>query len=223
MTDFAVARKTMVDTQISPSDVTDRRILAAMLEVPREQFLPVSLRQTAYMDGDITLVPKVGDKPPRYLMAPRVFAKLLQAADIKSGDLVLDIGCGTGYSAAILAQLADSVVGLEAEAELVEQAGRKLVSLKIGNAAIVTGPLNEGYPSEGPYDVIVIEGSVPDVPRKILEQLKEGGRLVTVIADNGFGEAVLFQNVNGGFSRRPLFSAAAKPLPGFEKEPGFVF
>ena len=223
MIDFAMARKNMVDSQVAPADVTDRRILAAMRDVPRELFVPSSLRESAYMDSDVMIRPRTADQEARFLLAPMVFAKLMQLADIRRGDLVLDIGCATGYSTAVLAALADAVVGLEQDSEFAEQATRTLQELSVDNAAIVQGKLTEGYPGEGPYDVITIFGGIEEEPRDILAQLKNDGRLVTVLVNGGYGFATVFRNVNGVFAKRSEFSAAAPIMPGFEKQPGFVF
>ena len=238
MTDYHIARKNMVDNQIRPSDVTDRRILQAMLDIPREHFVPAESRGLSYIDIDLPVYRRP-DGYVRYMMQPRVLARLLQAADISPTDLVLDIGCTTGYSAALLAKLADSVVGLEEDADLADRASKLLTELELDNAPVVSGPLTDGYPSEGPYDVIIIEGGVPFVPDQLLDQLHEGGRLLTVIqapdstiaplplpgrtVNTRPGKATLFQNINGAIARLTLFDATAMPLPGFAVKPEFVF
>ena len=223
MEDFAQARTAMVESQVRPNDVTDRRLLAALTEIPRERFVPAARRAIAYIDEDILLKPADAERPARYLMEPMPFAKLVQLADVKPTDLVLDIGCGTGFSSAVLSRLADSVVALECDEELAAAANETLPELQIGNVAVVTGPLHEGYAGEGPYDVIVLNGAVSEVPDALFGQLKEGGRLVAIVAEEGRSLAWLFVCHGGRASGRPAFSASAKPLPGFAREEGFVF
>ena len=157
MTDFASARTAMVNSQVRTEDVTDNELLAAMGEIPRELFVPDRLKPFAYIDSDL---PVSDDLPPRYLMAPAPFAKLVQLAELDGTPLVLDIGCGTGYSTAVLARLAHSVVAVESDPVLAGLATRSLAALGISNAEVVTGSLEVGYPSAGPYDAIVLEGAV---------------------------------------------------------------
>lgn len=223
MSDYATARLNMVESQVRPNQVTDGRILQAMLEIPREAFVPASMRSLAYIDEDIRLRSAGRDAPARSLMAPMPLARLIQLADIEASDLVLDVGCASGYSTAILARLAESVVGLECDEALAESAGKTLMELEADNAAVVTGPLADGYAEEGPYDVILLNGSVPQDPDALLAQLRDGGRLVAVVAEHGFGKATLFQNTSSVISRRPAFDAGAPPLPGFERAAAFVF
>ncbi len=223
MSDFERARLNMVESQVRPSDVTDRRIIRAMSNLPREVFVPGSMRSMAYIDEDIQIKPGNIEESPRYLMAPRCFAKLVQLAEVGVGDVILDIGCGSGYSTAVLSQLGESVVGLEADEGLATQAAKNLAELEIDNAVVLNGPMKTGYPGEGPYDVIFINGSVSEVPSEILEQLKDKGRLVTVISDTGFGKSYLYQRVMDDISRSAAFDAATPVLPGFEREKEFVF
>lgn len=223
MSNLSTARYNMVESQIRTNDVTDVRILSAMREIPREAFLPPSMREIAYIDEDVSLTPGAQQMEARYLISPLCFSKMLQAADIQQSDLVLDIGCGSGYSTAVLARLCDAVVGLEADKALCDQAEKALHSLGVDNAAIVTGPLNEGYASEGPYDVIVLQGSVSQVPALLLEQLKEGGRLIGVIGNGGLGKLCVFNRVDGEFSQRAIADSGAPPLPGFSVAPVFTF
>jgi protein-L-isoaspartate(D-aspartate) O-methyltransferase len=217
MTDFATARRQMVDCQLLPNRVTNPRLIEAMGAVPRETFLPRSLRGVAYVDEDLQVA------PGRYVMEPMVFGRLLQEANIRKTDAVLDIGCATGYSAAVLARVASVVVAVEEDEETAARATEYLSQAAVENAAVITGPLNEGYPAQAPYDVIVLEGSVEEVPERILDQLGEGGRLVTVIAGRGFGKAVLYTRIEGVVGHRELFDAGVPPLPGFVRETGFVF
>ncbi|MGI9385071.1 MAG: protein-L-isoaspartate O-methyltransferase family protein [Methyloligellaceae bacterium] len=223
MSDFATARLNMVESQVRPNEVTDRRILQAMSEIPREAFVPPSMRTLAYMDEEIVLHSAGRDAPARHLMAPMPLARLIQLASVEAGDLVLDVGCATGYSTAVLARLAESVVGLECDSGLAETAGKTLMELEADNAAVVTGPLPEGYSEEGPYDAILLNGAVPDVPQSLLDQLKQGGRLVAVLSAGGLGKATLFQNIASMISDRPAFDAGAPALPGFERRATFVF
>ena len=218
MPDYATARLNMVENQIRTNRVTDERLLAAITEVPRERFVPKRLQGNAYVDQDLAL----GDG--RYLMEPVVFARLLQAAAIGPGDVVLDIGCGTGYSAAVLGKLAGTVVALESDAALAKQAIEVLTELDVDNAAVVEGPLDEGYPRQAPYDVIVLGGSVDAVPDAITDQLSEGGRLVAVVnVAPSVGNIEVIHRLRGRLSRRQLFDAAVPVLPGFAVEHGFVF
>ena len=217
MTDFAAARKQMVDSQLLPNKVTDARLVEAMGAVPREAFLPQSLRGVAYMDEDLPVA------PGRYVIAPMVFARLVQAAAIRDTDTVLDLGCSSGYSAAVLARLAGVVVAVEEDAGLAAQASANLAANGAENAAVTTAPLNAGYPAQAPYNAIVIEGAVEDVPVPLLDQLAEGGRLVVVLAGRGIGKATLYTRKDGVVGHRQLFDAGLPLLPGFAREAGFVF
>ena len=218
MADYAVARLNMIEGQIRPNKVTDGRVLAAMAEVPRERFVPKKLQGAAYVDEDLAVAPR------RYLMEPAVFARLLQAAAITPTDLVLDIGCATGYSTAVLARLAATVVAVESDRGLAKTAVALLAELDADNAVVVEGELKAGYAKQAPYDAIVLGGAVEQVPPAITDQLAEGGRLVAVVADgSSVGAGVLMLRARGAFLRRVLFDAAVPPLPGFMAERGFVF
>lgn len=219
---FSEARKNMVDSQVHPNDVTDSRILSAMLSVPRERFVPSSKRSIAYMDE---AVPISGEnvRPKRFLMEAMPSAKLMQLAEIDNGDLVLDIGCGTGYSSSVLALLADSVVALESDESLVEAANKTLADLEIGNVAVVQGELTNGYPQEGPYDVIFLNGAVSEVPEVLFAQLKDGGRLVAVVGQGPVGVAWIYLKTGENVGGRPAFDATITALPGFEAPHKFSF
>lgn len=222
MADVALQRKNMVESQVRPSDVTDRRILNAMLAVPREAFVPTALKPIAYMDETLILVKAGPGTTARGMMAPRALAKLVQLADIGSSDIVLDVGALTGYSSAILAHLAQTVVALESDAALAEGATKALETLAADTVAVVPGELVVGYPSEGPYDAIVIEGTVEHVPPALLDQLKDGGRLVAIEAGVP-SRAVVWKRLGRHFDRRVAFEAAAPAVPGFENKKEFVF
>ena len=218
MTDFATQRKFMVDTQVRPSDVTDRLIIRAMLEVPREAFVPPALQPIAYMDEQLRLA---DGRLGRYLLAPRTLAKLIQNLDIAADCSVLDIGGGTGYSAAVLAKLARRVVAVEAAPELAELARTQLAGLT--NVKLIGGDLAAGAAGEGPYDAILVNGAVEDVPAALLDQLKDQGRLAAVRVEMGLGRATLWRRYGTQFDRRALFDAGAPVLPGFERKAEFVF
>lgn len=220
MTDFAAARLNMVESQVRVNSVTDERLIGAIGAVPRERFVPLSRQGIAYVDEDIRISE---GNPPRFLMEPRVFAKLAQLAGITADDLVLDIGCGTGYSTAILARLAGTVVALESDEDLAARAGATLSDLGVDNAVVVAGPLTEGYAKQAPYDVIFVNGMVSSVPEALQQQLREDGRLVTVLGDGVSGRARLYMRSGGSFSGRDAFDANIRFLPGFEAAESFVF
>ena len=223
MIDFNRLRQSMVDSQIRPNDVTDLRIIAAMLEVPRERFVPASRAGLAYLDDDLPLNGAGSGGTPRYLIEPMVLAKLIQALDLSGNERVLDVACATGYSSALLRQLAAEVIAIESDPDLAAAAREVLAALAVSDVRVVTGPLTDGVPDAGPYDAILLNGSVEFVPDALLAQLKEGGRLVAVIRSGPLGRATLHRRVAGTISRRPLFDAAVPMLPGFEVPPGFVF
>ncbi|MEX0842230.1 MAG: protein-L-isoaspartate O-methyltransferase [Xanthobacteraceae bacterium] len=222
MIDFATARRMMVDGQIRPNDVTDPRILAAMLELPRERFLPPGQTDLAYLDLDVPVLGG-GRRPLRRLLKPMLLAKLIQAAAVRDADIVLDVGCATGYSSAVLARLAHSVVALEEEESLAARAREILTALGKDNVSVVTGPLAAGWPARGPYDAIVLEGATEVEPKTLFPQLREGGRLVCVQGGSAAGKAMIYRRVGADVSGRPAFDAAASILPGFKAAPAFVF
>lgn len=216
--DYAAARRRMVENQLRPDRVTDPLVIAAMAEVPREKFVPPALRGIAYVDEDLPL------GHGRHLMEPRVLALLLQAAEIGPEDVALDVGCATGYAAAVMAHIANTVLALESEKELAARAAETLAELDLANVVVIEGPLREGYRRGGPYDVILLDGAIAELPAAIAEQLAEGGRLVAVVrAGEGLGKGTLFLHTHGRLSRREVFDAAIPPLPGFEREPVFTF
>lgn len=215
--DYAAARQNMIEGQIRPNRVTDEAVIEAMASMPRELFVPEPVRSIAYCDEDIP----IGNG--RFMMEPMVLAQLLQAAAIQPTDVVLDIGCGTGYSAAVAARLANTVVAVESDPALAARATELFAELSIDNVAVFEGPLVEGCPKQAPYQVILLDGAVEFVPPAILEQLAEGGRLVTVVEEDGVGRATLMQRTRGVTSGRVLFDASIARLPGFARAPGFVF
>jgi protein-L-isoaspartate(D-aspartate) O-methyltransferase len=226
MIDFARQRLTMVETQLRPSEVTDTRLLAAMSTLPRERFVPERLRPFAYIDQGLEVVPAIGQAPARYLLAPLALARLVQLAAVEPGDTVLDVGCATGYSTAVLARLGLRVVGVEPERELAETARANLRALAIANAEIVEAELTRGCPQKGPYDVILLNGAVPAPPQVLFGQLKEGGRLAAILSRPGAGtqgRATLFVKAEGEVSGLPHFDAGASTLPGFLPESSFSF
>ncbi len=222
MTDAAVQRLNMVESQVRPSDVTDRRIARAMLEIPRERFVSTALKPLAYMDDHLPAGESPQGSEPRKLLAPRTFAKLIELANIGTGGVVLDVGCASGYSSAVLARLCETVVAVESSSNLASSATETLRELNIDNVVVVTGPLQTGYASEGPYDAIVVQGAVDEVPDGLLDQLKDGGRLVAIEAGEGVMHAVVWRRLGETFDERRAFEAFAPRLPGFERAPSFA-
>lgn len=220
MVDFVRQRQAMVDGQIRVNDVTDPRIIETMLALPREQFVPRSRVDLAYIDEDIEIREAFGAAPARYLMEPMTLAKLVQALEIEPEDRALVVGCATGYSAALLARLAGEVIALESEEALAKEARR---IIKQRNVTLVSGALNAGWPYSAPYNAILIDGSVEFVPEAITAQLADGGRLVAVVGRGRAAKALLHVKSGGVVSARPLFDAAIPPLPGFTRPPQFVF
>lgn len=221
--DFALLRKRMVDGQIRTVDVTKLSVLAAFLTVPREKFVPENLKELSYVDEAIPLTSGGVDNMKRYMMKPAALAKLLQAADIKSEDIVLDIGAGTGYSAALLSKLASSVIALEEDEKLATIANENLQNGSYDNVVVVSGLLTKGYPEESPFDVILLEGAVDFIPETLFSQLKEGGRLVAVEGHGNAAVARIYVKEDGVVSARRVFNLAIDSLPGFLKKPEFVF
>lgn len=217
MPDFAAQRQTMVDAQVRTNDVTDPRIHEAMRTVPRERFVPSSKQAMAYADMAVEVA------PGRYLLDPRTFAKLLQLANVRATDSVLDVATATGYSAAILARLAQSVTALEQDADLVRVAVDALSVVRATNATVVQGALADGCKSKAPFDVVFVNGAVETRPEVLLGQLSEGGRLVAILQEGTQGRAQLYVRQHGKIGARPDFDATVPRLAGFKKSVGFVF
>jgi protein-L-isoaspartate(D-aspartate) O-methyltransferase len=223
MIDFVAARRKMVDSQVRPSDVTDLRLIAAMQATPRERFLPAEQADLAYLDFDVPVTVAQQGKPARRLLKPMVLAKLLQAAEIAERDHVLDVGCATGYSSAVLARLGGSVVALEQDAGLAEHARDNLRALGMSQVQVVSGPLADGSPAHAPYDVILVNGAFEIAPKALLRQLKPGGRLLGVLGRGPAGKGMLYCSIGGECGGRAIFDAAAPLLPGFAAPAAFVF
>lgn len=217
MMDYTAARIKMVDNQIRTTDVTSHSVLEAFLTVPREAFVPAQLKPLAYIDNDIEVA------PGRYLMEPSPLAKLVQLAVVTREDVVLEVGCNTGYASAVLSKLAGSVVALETDETLAATASETLSELGYDNVAVVTGELEKGYAAEAPYDAIFVHGAVEVVPEAFFAQLRDGGRLVVVEGYGNASQARLYIKERGIASERSAFNTAVKPLPGFRKAAEFVF
>lgn len=206
----------MVDTQVRPSDVTKYPIIEAMLTVPREDFVPDSLRGAAYADTQIAL------GGGRVVLEPRTFAKLLDALEIDPHELVLDLGCGLGYSAAVLARMAEFVIAREEDEALAAEAERRLAEAGVDNVAVIAGPLAAGDDRHGPYDVIVVEGAVEVLPDDLDGQLKDGGRIAAIFSDGAAGAVRIGYKLGGHLDWRFAFNATAPVLSGFERSVDFA-
>ena len=218
MTDHAAARRNMVSGQIRTNRVTDERLIEAMEEIPRERFVPHAKRGVAYVDEDVEIA------SGRYLMEPMVLARMVQEAGIAADDMVLDVGCGTGYAAAVMSRLAGTVIALDVDASLAAEAESTLSGVGADNAIVVTGPLAEGYARQAPYDVILLGGAVDHLPQALADQLAEGGRIVGVLREaGGVGQATLWARHRGALSSRGLFEASLPPLPGIARPVQFEF
>jgi protein-L-isoaspartate(D-aspartate) O-methyltransferase len=220
MMDFAAARQFMVQGQVRINDVTEPRLTEAMLEVPRERYVPAALVDLAYLDFDLP-VTAAASNAPRCLLKPLVLAKLINSAGVQPGERVLDVGCAGGYGAALLAHLGASVVALDEQPDLTREAARNLSGL--GTVSVVTGPLNEGWAGQAPYDVILVEGRCETMPQRLFSQLAENGRLVCVQGPRSGAKGMVYRCVHGDVSGLPLFDAAASLLPGFAEPATFVF
>lgn len=215
MTDYATRRTMMVDTQVRPSDVTKFPIIDAMLTVPRERFVPSAARQTAYMGEHVQLAAN------RVVLDPRTFAKLLDFLNVQPHDLVLDIGTGLGYSAAVLSRLAEAVVAVEEDASMAAEAETALSEISADNVAVEIAPLIEGAAPLGPYDAIMIQGAVQELPEALTQQLKEGGRIACIFMSGVLGVARIGHKTDGRMTWRDAFNASAPVLPGFQHQPAF--
>jgi protein-L-isoaspartate(D-aspartate) O-methyltransferase len=205
----------MVDTQVRPSDVTKFPIIEAMLHVPREAFVPPALREAAYVGENL-------DIGGRVMLDPRTLAKIIDLIDIQRTDVVLDVACGLGYSTAVLARLAEVVVAVEDDAARADAAQETLAEQGFDNAAVMTGVLAEGAPKSAPYDAILIQGAVEEVPEAILAQLREGGRICAIFAEDGVGVVRAGLKTDGRVSWRYGFNAGAPVLPGFARVRAFA-
>ena len=215
MADYQSRRTMMVDTQVRPSDVTKFPIIDAMLSVPREAFVPDSKREAAYVGENIDL----GDR--RVVLEPRTLAKMLDALDIQPNEIVMDIGCGLGYSSAVIARLAEAVVAVEAVEGFAAEAQILLVEHGANNVAVIEGPLSKGAVKHGPYDVIIIEGAVEEMPSSLLDQLNEGGRIGALFMEGALGLCRIGYKIDGEVTWRFAFNASAPVLSEFEREYSF--
>lgn len=216
MPDFTQLRTTMVDTQVRPSDVTKFPIIEAMLTVPRENFVPEEKRAAAYVGDHVDL----GNG--RVVLDPRILAKMLDALNIENDELVLDLGCGLGYSSAVIARMAQAVVAVEEDEALAEEAAKALVANGSDNVILETGPIAKGEPQHGPYDVVIVQGGVEKMPEDILSQVKEKGRICAIFIDGALGIVRIGYKIDGEITWRMVFNATAPVLPGFEKRAEFA-
>lgn len=216
MPDYASRRQMMVDTQVRPSDVTKFPIIEAMLSVPREAYVPAGKREAAYVGNNLDL----GNG--RVMLEPRTLGKMLDAVDIQPDELVLDLGCGLGYSSAIIARMADAVVAVEEGEGLAAEAQETLLNQGVDSVAVIEGALAEGAAKHGPYDVIVLQGAAEHMPEGLLAQLKDGGRIVALFMEGSLGICRVGYKIDGEMNWRYAFNAGAPVLPGFERQRAFT-
>lgn len=216
--DFTAVRQQMVDNQVRTTDVTEHRLLDALLSVPRENFVPADKKSLAYIDADIEL-----SKQGRFIMDPSPLAKLLQAAEVQSNDNVLEVGAGSGYVSAVLAHLADHVTALEVDTDLAALAKDNLANGGYANVSVVSGDLAAGHKASAPYDIIFVNGSVGVEPTQLFAQMADSGRMVVVIGYGRAAQALLYVKENNQVSSRKLFNLSIPVLPGFDKAAEFVF
>lgn len=209
MPDFAARRTMMVDTQVRPSDVTKFPVIEAMLAIPREEFVPDARRAVAYSGENLDL------GHGRVMLEPRTLAKLIDGMDLTPADLVLDLGSGYGYSAAVIARMTEAVVALEEHPDMATEAEARLAQMGVDNVAVVQGPLAQGWAAQGPYDAILVEGAIEALPAAVADQLREGGRIGAVFAEGALGVARIGHKLNGQITWRYAFNASAPLLPGF--------
>ena len=221
MSDFATARQKMVDGQVRTADVTDHRILDAMLGLPREEFVPAAKRALAYLDLDLDV--SEGGSVPRCLIKPMLMAKLLQAAEVRAGDHLLIVGCATGYAAAVAARLAGKVTATERDEAIAAKGREALAKVGLSNVTIKIAEPPAGDSADAPYDVILLNGATEIVPEALCAQLRDGGRLVGVFAASRPPRATIVTRSHGDFGHRTLFDASAPVLPGLERVPAFIF
>lgn len=209
MTDFTERRRMMVDTQVRPSDVTKYPIIEAMLSVPRENFVGGAQREAAYADQNIDL------GQGRTLLEPRTLAKILDALDVQNDELVLDVACGMGYSTAVVARMAQMVIAVEGNEELAAEAQTQLSEIGADNAIVHVAELSEGAAEHGPYDVILVQGGVEELPQSLMAQLKDGGRVAAIFMTGALGQVKIGYKNGDQISWRFAFNAGAPVLPGF--------
>lgn len=209
MPDFAARRTMMVDTQVRPSDVTKFPVIEAMLAIPREEFVPDARRAVAYSGENLDL------GHGRVMLEPRTLAKLIDGMDLTPADLVLDLGSGYGYSAAVIARMTEAVVALEEHPDMATEAEARLAQMGVDNVAVVQGPLAQGWAAQSPYDAILVEGAIEALPAAVADQLREGGRIGAVFAEGALGVARIGHKLNGQITWRYAFNASAPLLPGF--------
>ena len=220
MLDFAQARRTMVDSQLRTFDITDRAVLAAMGEVPRERFMPAGREGLAYSDQNACVSQNQSEADARFMLAPMALGRMIQALQIEPGQRVLDVAAGLGYASAVLARLGAKPIALESSETLVQSATERLAA---GGVLVRQGRLDRGCPEDGPFDAILINGAVAQRPEALLRQLRDAGRLACLTGGDRAGKAVLFVRSGDAFGLRTLFDAAAPELPEFSPAPGFVF
>ena len=217
MVDFSQARTMMVDTQVRPNDVTKYPVIEAMLTVPREAFVPDARQAVAYVGENVPLA------QDRWLLEPRSFGKMLDGLNIQPTELVLIVGAGLGYEAAVVARLAQAVVALESHPEMAAQAEATLAAQGVDNVAGVTGGPAAGYPGQAPYDVSLAAGGIEELPQALADQLAEGGRIGAIFAEGNLGVARIGYKIDGEINWRFAFNGSAPVLPGFNRRKGFVF
>jgi protein-L-isoaspartate(D-aspartate) O-methyltransferase len=215
MADFAARRTMMVDTQVRPSDVTKFPIIEAMLSVPKENFVPDPMREAAYVGENL----EIGED--RVVLEPRTLAKMLDFLDIQPNELVLDLGCGLGYSSAVIAHIAEAVVAVEVDNDLAADAQDLLVNNGTDNVAVISGPLAAGAAKHGPYDVVTVQGGVERIPDGLIKQIKDGGRIAAIFLEGALGICRIGHKSNGEITWRFAFNAGAPLLVGFEREMAF--